>query len=576
MKTKYPYRNEGKKKGWVRMTLSAAFIILQSSIFISCSDFLDILPMNEVVLENYWTEKSDVTSVVNSCYESLENGDCLTRMGVWGELRSDNLRIGASVPNEINEILKENLLPSNPMCNWSRFYEAINRCNTVCYYAPKVQAIDPNYTEDEMRANIAEATAIRALCYFYLIRTFRDVPYSTRPSIDDSQEYVIPATPFNAVLDSLINDLERVKGDAVRRYYTDDSSNAYHNSSKITRSAIYALLADLYLWKGDWDNSIKYCDLVIDQKREQYQEMIDREGNINNIALFGDIPMILEKPIGSTVCGNAYNEIFGEGNSFESIFELYFRTGQNQQNSWVSNYYGNNTNTMGRLSAPDYLAKDVALGNINLVFKKTDGRIYESTELNNSRYAITKFARRSVSYSTQNVNSEKDLNLTSSRRSGSDANWIFYRLSDMILIKAEALIQKGPEYYTPAFSLINIVNKRANDVTTTSRSDTLKLADYSDSKASMEELLMAERQREFMFEGKRWFDLVRMARRDGDNARLITLVLRKYIENKNAIKIKLADPNIIYFPYAKSELKVNPFLKQNPAFDTGEESELTK
>ena len=34
----------------------------------SCSDFLDILPMNEVVLENYWTEKSDVTSVVNSCY----------------------------------------------------------------------------------------------------------------------------------------------------------------------------------------------------------------------------------------------------------------------------------------------------------------------------------------------------------------------------------------------------------------------------------------------------------------------------------------------------------------------------
>ncbi|MBQ4174593.1 MAG: RagB/SusD family nutrient uptake outer membrane protein, partial [Prevotella sp.] len=274
--------------------LRAALFILPSSIFISCSDFLDILPMNEVVLENYWTEKGDVTSVVNSCYETLESSDCLTRMGVWGELRSDNLRLGANVPNEINEILKENLLPSNEMCKWSRFYEAINRCNTVCYYAPQVQAIDPNYTEEEMRANIAEATAIRALCYFYLIRTFRDVPYSTRPSIDDSQQYVIPATPFNNVLDSLINDLEKVKGDAVRRYFTDDSANAYQNSSKITRIAIYALLADLYLWKGDWDNAIKYCDLVIDYKRAQYQEMIDREGNVNNIALFGNIPMILE------------------------------------------------------------------------------------------------------------------------------------------------------------------------------------------------------------------------------------------------------------------------------------------
>ena len=92
----------------------------------------------------------------------------------------------------------------------------------------------------------------------------------------------------------------------------------------------------------------------------------------------------------------------------------------------------------------------------------------------------------------------------------------------------------------------------------------------------MEDLVMEERQREFVFEGKRWFDLVRLARRDGINDRLVSLVSRKYIENVNALKIKLADPNIIYFPYAKSELKVNPLLKQNPAYTSGEESELTK
>jgi hypothetical protein len=540
-----------------------------------CSDFLSILPMNEVVLENYWTEKGDVTSVVNSCYETLESGDCLTRMGVWGELRSDNLRLGASVPNEINEILKENLLPSNPMCSWAKFYEAINRCNTVCYYAPKVQEIDPNYTMEEMKANVAEVSAIRALCYFYLIRTFRDVPYTTQPSIDDAQNYVLPATPFNQVLDSLIFDLEKVKGDAVRRYYTDDSPNAYYNSSRITRWAIYALLADLYLWKGDWDNCIKYCDLVIDFKKQQYKEMLEREGNINNIALFGDIPMILEKPIGSTVCGNSYNEIFGEGNSFESIFELYFRTNQSQQNSWVNTYYGNSNNTTGRLSAPDFLCKDAAQGT-NTVFKRTDGRVYAATELDNSSYAITKYVRRSVSFTTQNVTREADLHLSSTRRSGGDANWIFYRLSDMLLIKAEAEIQRGEQGYERAFMLINTVNKRANDVTTTTRSDTLKMADYVSSKASMEELLMSERQREFMFEGKRWFDLVRMARRDGNNNRLISLATRKYIENVNAIKIKLSDPNIIYFPYAKNELKVNPMLVQNPAFGNDEDNELTK
>ena len=543
----------------------------------SCSDFLDILPMNDVVLENYWTEKADVTSVMNSCYETLEHSDALVRFCVWGELRSDDIRLGANVPNEINEILKENLLPSNPFCNWSKFYECINRCNIVCHYAPIVQSIDPNYTEDEMLANVAEATTLRSLCYFYLIRTFRDVPYTTEPSIDDTQSYILPATPFDAVVDSLITSLEQVKGNAVRRYFTDESASAYQNSCKITRWAVYALLADLYLWKGDWDNAIRYCDLVIDYKRQQYKEMLEREGSVNNIALVDSIPMLLTKPVGSTVCGSAYTSIFGDGNSFESIFELYFAANQSQQNVLVNSYYSYNGNIMGRLSAPDFLFKEVSQGN-NSIFKRTDGRAYEAVEMTNSSYAISKYAFTRVSYSTQNVTSDKDLHLSTSRRSGGTANWIFYRLSDMILIKAEALIERNLEGdFEKAFALIDIVNKRSNDAVPGGlHTSTLKFSDYADSKAAMEDLVMEERQREFVFEGKRWFDLVRLARRDGINDRLVSLVSRKYIENVNALKIKLADPNIIYFPYAKSELKVNPLLKQNPAYTSGEESELTK
>lgn len=545
---------------------------LCAALFTSCSDFLDILPTNQVVLENYWTEKADVSSVMTGCYAALENSDAMARMIVWGELRSDNMRLGANVPNEINEILKENLLPSNVYCNWSKIYDCINRCNTVCHYAPMVQAIDPNYSEDEMKANVAEAVTLRSLCYFYLIRAFRDVPYSTEPSISDAQNYILPAMPFDQVLDSLITSLEQVKGDAVRRYFQDDSPNAYQNSSKITRWAVYALLADLNLWKGNWDEAINYCDQVIDFKRQQYQEMLEREGNVNDIALIDSIPMILEKPLGSTLCGHAYDEIFGAGNSFESIFELYF----NNDNTWVGNYYGNSQNVMGRLSCPDFIAKEVAQGN-GTIFKRTDGRAYESTVSSNSSYAIAKYTRQAVSYDTKNVSTEKDLKLTESRRSSDDANWIFYRLSDMILIKAEALIERGQEGdWDKAFELIDIVNKRANDAVNGNRASTLKKSDYIDTKSSMEQLLFEERQREFLFEGKRWFDLVRMARRDGNNTRMVQLVTRKYIENVNAIKIKLADPNIIYFPYAKSELKVNPLLKQNPAFLTGEDSELTK
>lgn len=548
-----------------------------------CEDFFDTLPMNEVVLENFWTDKNDVTSVVNSCYESLESEDCLVRMGVWGELRSDNLKGGSNPSDELNQILKENILPSNSMCNWKVFYQTINRCNTVCYYAPQVQAIDPNYTESEMRANIAEASAIRALCYFYLIRTFREVPYTTQPSIDDAQEYVLPPLPFDDILDSLTTDLEKVKDDAVRRYYLDDSPNAYQNSSRITRVAIWALLADLYLWKGDWDNCIKYCDLVMEFKRQQYQEMLDRDGIVPGIELFGNIPMILEKPSGATVYGNSYDDIFGSGNSFESLFELYFESNQGQLNTYVGKYYGgNNNNEIGYLGAPDFLRQDVATGT-NTLFKKIDGRAYSSISMVNQSYYPRKYYYQSVTFNTQSVTAESSLAFSASSRSREDANWIFYRLSDAILMKAEALIQRGmvdtsgvAVDYQRAFHLINTVNKRAIDASPiSSRVDTLKMSDYVNSKVAMEDLLMEERQREFLFEGKRWFDLVRMARRDGNNIRLSTLATRKYIENVNAIKIKLANPDRIYFPYAKSELKVNPLLKQNPAYSNTEDTELT-
>ena len=130
----------------------------------ACSDFLDLKPLNDVVLENYWTKKSDVTSVLMGCYESLYSEDCLTRMGLWGEVRSDNVILGVSTSQDLEQLYKEDMLPSNPFCNWSSFYQTINRCNVLIHYAPEVQAIDPNYTLSEMKANVAEATFIRSLC----------------------------------------------------------------------------------------------------------------------------------------------------------------------------------------------------------------------------------------------------------------------------------------------------------------------------------------------------------------------------------------------------------------------------
>lgn len=547
---------------------------LLASSLTACDDFLSIIPLNDVVLENYWTEEADVASVVNSCYAQLESGDCLKRMLVWGEMRSDNLTTGAGAPQDIIRIAEENLLETNGFAKWESFYQCINRCNTVIHYAPQVQAKDPNYTEAELKANIAEATAIRSLCYFYLIRTFRNVPYVTEPSIDDTQDYQVPASGFDEVLAHIIADLEAVKNDAIRTYgeYSNDNMN------RITRYAIYAMLADMYLWQGDYQRCIDYCDLIIDYKKEQYDDMLQESSSfIENVELYGEFPLISEAPYGSSYAGTAFTEIFGEGNSFESIFELNFVDSETRENLLTKEFYGayNSTN-VGQLAACPYLNAQVADGS-NSYFKRTDCRVYENMS-GESTVSIRKYVTAGVKFRT-NTTTGSAPTVSEYLRSNNVGNWIVYRLTDVMLMKAEAEVQLAGNVgdgssltseqearYRSAFSCVSAVWKRANNkrIATT---DTLVFEDYGTSRLSMENLVLEERQRELMFEGKRWFDLVRLCRREGSNTRMLDKVMQKFSENTAALRIRLSTPDALYFPYHEDELKANPYLVQNPAYE---------
>lgn len=540
----------------------------------SCNDFLSIEPLNDIVLENYWTEEADVYSVLNSCYAQLESPDCINRMIVWGEVRSDNMTNGAGTSYTLQQVLKENILETNDYTKWQCFYQVINRCNTVIHYAPEVNAIDPNFTDSELRATIAEAKTLRALSYFYLIRAFRDVPYITEPSIDDSQVYQIAATPFNAVLDSLITDIESISEDAVRSY----GEKSVENTCRITRWSCYALLADLNLWKGNYSKCIEYCDKVIDHKIEQYK--IDYEENPTTITteLYGKYPLISESTANSNFAGNTYNEIFGEGNSFESIFELNFVNNQTVTNSSVSSFYGSNSSKTGQLGAPTQLFEKIQEG-LNDYFKKTDCRYLENMTTQNNKVFITKYVNQECSFRTSTTTGNAPT-VTSTARSNNYANWIIYRLSDIMLMRAEAevelagdvvngepLTEEQTDHFRRAFACVSAVWKRANNKRVATN-DTLVFEDYATSRVDMEDLVFGERQRELMFEGKRWFDLVRLSLREGNNTRLISKVLPKFQENSAAIRIKLASKDILFWPYNREELIQNTMLTQNPAYET--------
>ena len=168
------------------------------------------------------------------------------------------------------------------------------------------------------------------------------------------------------------------------------------------------------------------------------------------------------------------------------------------------------------------------------------------------------------------------------KRNNTEPNWIVYRYTDVLLMEAEAKVMKAAamggddnqfnaerdQLFQEAFNLVDAVNQRAICKKRYGEmAKSLVFSDYNTSAQTMEELVLAERRRELMFEGKRWFDLVRMARRDGNTSRLTTLVLPKFdAATVSAVRIKMTDMNALYFPLNKDEIKINNLLKQNPVY----------
>lgn len=548
----------------------------------SCADFLEIEPQNEILFENFWNEKADVDGIVAGIYSGMQSDAILTRMIIWGEGRSENVVAGVGIEKDINleNVLKENLKANNWYTYWADFYNIINTCNTVIKYAPLVAERDISYTESELRATIAEVTAIRELCYFYLIRTFRDVPYSEETYTDDDQVTQLAATSFDVVLDRLITNLEAVKGDAVKKYPVTKEN---YQTGRVTQDFIHALLCEMYLWKKDYATSIQYADLVIDSKIAAKEEK-DKENGGSMMQQANDFlkgyPLTKEFTRQGSLYGNAYDAIFGTGNSDESIFELNFVKDNDNMpsNGAVNVLYGNAKNMTGRLKPSTLLADDVKSSLFGVYDNKFDARSYES--MNFASASINKFVSQRVSIDDPSATSMSVAYSGIYPENKVKSNWIIYRLTDIMLMKAEALVQtvvEGDENAATtlqeAFELVDVVNKRAMccDVTAEENKDyILSFTDYN-SKTLMNELILKERHREFMFEGKRWFDLVRWSQRDGNTDVLRQMALRKYTTNSSVISNKLSKMDAIYWPYNRDELKVNRLLKQNPAYGSGDE-----
>ena len=584
-------------------------MIIGTMLLASCMD-MELLPNDKTVEEDFWQSKSDVSLMVNGAYNQFAKPDVVKRLIIWGDFRSDEMIATTTEISSTNttrvalsQIEEVAIETTNMFAEWASLYTVINYCNIVLEKAGNVRNIDPNYTDGDYQTDRSQMLALRALCYFYLVRTFRDVPYTNVAYLNSTQDMVIKQLPPTEVLQYCINDLEEAAKNALSSQLTGWKAKGY-----ITIDAINSMLADIYLWRGsvthnvaDYQAAVTYADKVIDAKKAAQTVMPGMENKLPNLTSIG---------------WETYSDLFGNGDSEESIFELQFNANRyNEAVNQLYNKYANNHSGVGYLSSSKKMGAAIGTGqvanDVKVPFAKNkDYRYWNSTFAVKTDvvdgYPIRKMVAQENCVFLKDAVPDKGEAVMGRTYDKYAQNFIIYRLADVMLMKAEAMVamtsdadlestDTGEEaaaakkaallQLQQAFNLVWEVNTRSLDESAWA-SDSLRWNAYKD-KAKMEELVLQERQRELCYEGKRWFDLLRynyrhqetpcqyhvmMVDQNGQYMKsydnFLQIIQSRYTEgNASARTNKMKEEPRLYLPVPHRDiLTAREWLHQNPMY----------
>lgn len=502
----------------------------------ACNDYLDIMPENALPQEEMWASKSDVESALFAGYYNLRSS-ITTHLIPLGELRA-----GCVKRRSGNNLDKLDVKPNDKTyTDWKIFYKVIADANGVIANVEKARGNDETYTEEEMNSHLCEAYFLRALSYFYIVRNWRDAPLVLEPYETDEAEYLLPQSSESELIAQIKKDLKTAIDLGAAK---EEFDTTWETKGRATVWAIYALMADVCLWNQDFNEAIEYADMVI-ESRSPYA------------------PRFM-----STATHSSWFKMFNPGNSEESIFELQFSSikydGTSFQTNDLPKLFYNTTTTTYMLS--ENLTREFN-SDATQIFNRFNGdqEMYVRTRFGGyyaPENSVTGYVWKYLGGST--ISEPRTQNYY-------DPNFIIYRVAEVMLIKAEALLMRGmglvPEDNEQAIAIINTIRLRTNllDVTATANSSLVELL----------ELVISERIMEFVGEGKAWYDLLRVGRYvdpTGDINFIQTFFIPKVITynetaGENKIKSTLMDKNAWYLPVNEDEIKRNPNLVQNKYYE---------
>lgn len=475
----------------------------------SCQKKLEQLPISASPVETFYTKPADFIQASNAAYSALRGYP--DRLLNLSETRSDNLYAvsdgGVRDWEGINSFHRT--IAANPYINeaWLTNLNGVFRTNILLYQLQKNGGV---LNDEALRTRLeAEAKFLRAFFYFDMVRWFGKVPL-VDTTVTPAQALEIPRSPVSEAYDLIISDLQFAGTSLPELYAASDKGRA-------TRFAAKALLALVYMTRSG--------------------PTYDIEGPGLGLSEWPKAAELLDEVISSNRYGflDSYPEIFSytNENNKEVVFDVQYSTGSNPvvgatfpwvlaPDTWFqSQGKGTQGGLMIRPVSNDLLNAYEA-GDTRKDFSIQTGYVY------NGNTETRSFFKKYI-----------DLTKVPANRVDWPINYMAFRYTDVLLLKAECILHGAPGTQAFVDSVVNKVRGRAS-LSTNAANVSL-------------ERLMEERRIEFAAEGLRWHDLVRSG--------LVETTMTSWIAAEDVQHaIQPFQKNYIIYPVPQAELDTKPGL----------------
>ena len=537
-------------------------------VFTSCDDMLDTVPQGQFTAEQL--DDSSVEGLVASAYAGLEahfygNNEAFAGPSTnWiFDVRSDDAYKGGGATSmeenihllEVSEINSDNVSCLN---KWQNNYYAISRVHNAMNAIIAAEGVS---NADQL---MGELKTLRAWYYFDLIRIFNRIPYFTE------EDDVNTKTNDEFSRDEIFS---FIKSDLVEAI--DMLPAAKSASGRITRTTAQAIMAKVCAFTSDWEGVKTYADAVISSG--QYS-LYNNFGDLSKIAYNNGSESVFALQC-STASDNAHinwsnllNCTYSDGNLYGTGDDFFygsqnlvnaFRTDPNNGLPLLDGTF-NDVNVTEDYAGCLDPRLDFTVGRIGFPWR---GHLYTSGWCR--AYDIY------GEFSNKKGWPAPEEALAAWPWGCSSLNFMFIRYADILLLKAEALIELASgtnaatdQSLVEARTLVNMVRQRAaNSIDGNYSPQDLDpgKADYyvglypttGDgnlywTKERARLAVRFERRLELALEGNRWFDLVRWG-----NDYLVN-TMNTYMTKESALRNyysgRSVSANEIFLPVPQDEI----------------------